>query len=85
MESRAAIGIFGGLGICAIFGLVCLSLLIVPSSVVMIVLGAICIGENNYAVCGGSYSGSLALLIIGCILFCCFGVSIKIGHSKRSN
>ncbi len=79
------------LGVCAIFTVFCLWTLVVCfgfGAIVMIVLGSICLDGINqgqpidWCVNRG---GTLAMLILGCLLFCvcCCGVSISIKNKQK--
>lgn len=58
-----------GCGLCLLILIVLLS---GASGIVMLVLGGLCLSDGDYAICGGTHGGAVALVTVGAILvFCC--------------
>ena len=78
MGDECIIGGIAGFVCC----LVLCSCLIGASGIIMLSVGASCLGNDSYDLCG-SKGGAIALVICGCILFCICCCSVSIGGKKK--
>jgi hypothetical protein len=76
----------------------CLSFLVGVGALVIMILGAVCLGQDDYTPCGGHRSGALAMVIIGsvfegmsfiigvgvCCIACCVGCSLLASETKKT-
>lgn len=63
----------------------CLSFLVSIGALVVMILGAICLGQEDYTPCGGNRTGALAMVVVGSVftgisvLTCLIGVCLCCG------